>query len=83
MTVTVSLDYMQFFNSSTGSGSQTLHKVTQPAPSYSDVQVNSTTTYRYIWSISVNRSQGITFPPYGYYLVDVQTGSVVPHNPIF
>ena len=83
MTVTVSLDYMEFLNSSTGSCSELIHEVTNPAPYYSDMQVNSTTTYRYIWSVEVNRAQGFTYPPFGYYLVDAQTGELVPHEPLY
>jgi hypothetical protein len=83
MTVTVSLDYMEFTNSSTSSGYQTLYEVTQPAQNYSDVQVNSTTTYRYIWSVEVNENQHMTIPPYGLYYVDAQTGDIIPTGPLF
>jgi hypothetical protein len=82
MTVTVSLNYMEFTNSSTSSGFQTLYEVTQPAQSYSDVQVNSTTTYRYIWGIEVNENRHITIPPYGLYYVDAQTGDIIPTGPL-
>jgi hypothetical protein len=80
MTVTVAFDYMEFSNSSTFSGNQFMHEVTQPVKSYADVQVNSTTTYRYIWSISVTPDNGITIPPYGLYYVDAQTGQIIPHG---
>jgi hypothetical protein len=80
MTVTVSLDYMEFTNSSTSSGFQVISTVTQPVRSYADVQVNSTTTYRYIWDIVVNRNQGISIPPIGLYYVDAQTGGIIPHG---
>jgi hypothetical protein len=80
LTVTVALDYMEFSNSSTFSGEQFMHEVKQPVQSYADVQVNSTTTYRYIWSISVTPDQGITIPPYGLYYVDAQTGQIIPHG---
>ncbi|MGA2386682.1 MAG: hypothetical protein ABSG33_09130 [Candidatus Bathyarchaeia archaeon] len=83
MTVTVSLEYMQFTNSSDSTGFQIINKVTQPPQSYADVQANSTTTYRYIWDITVNRSQGFFIPPPGLYYVDAQTGDIIPHGPLF
>jgi len=83
MTVAVSLDHMEFTNSSISSSIQTLYEVTQPAQNYSDVQANSTTTYRYIWSIEVNENQHYTIPPYGLYYIDAQTGEIIPTGPLF
>ena len=83
MTIRVSLDYMEFTNSSTSTGYQTISTVTQPPQSYADFQVNSTTTYRYIWDIVVNQNQGISIPPPGLYYVDAQTGDIIPHGLLF
>jgi len=81
-TVTISLDYMRFTNSSNGQGFETLWDVTRSVSSYADQRVNSTMTYRYIWDIDVTNNQrffGLT----GLYYVDAQTGEIVPHPPIY
>ncbi|MGA2523796.1 MAG: hypothetical protein ABSF65_06545 [Candidatus Bathyarchaeia archaeon] len=79
MTVSVSLDYCQFWNDSLiikspydnttvgpGQGFEFLHSVTQPAKNYSAVTVNNATytvTYRYIWSIAVKQASGVMSIP--------------------
>ena len=83
MTVTVSLDYREFTNTSDSFGWQLISHVTQPAPSYADDQVNSTTTFRYVWDITVNPSQCVSFTPWGFFYVDAQTGAIIPHGPIY
>ena len=82
MTVRVSLEYMEFTNSSWLTGSLVLHDVTQPAKDYSPVQVDST-TYRYIWDIVVENNVGLQMPPPGLYYVDVATGEIVPTGPLY
>lgn len=83
MTITISLEYMEFTNSSNSTGFQTIKQVIQPQPSYTDEQVNATTTFRYIWDIIINRSQGFFIPPPGLYYVDAQTGKIIPHGILF
>ncbi len=84
MVVTVSLQYMEFYNSSSsGIGSQTIYEVTSLPASFSDLQMNSTTTYRYVWEIQVSGTQFFSIPPPGFYLVDAQTGAILPHDPLF
>jgi hypothetical protein len=82
-TVTVSLDYMEFTNTSTSTGFQTVMTVTQPPQSYADVFVNSTATYRYIWDIEVNNNHGFFIPLLGLYYIDAQTGGIIPTGPLF
>jgi hypothetical protein len=77
MTVSVSLEYWEFWSNSSINGSEFLHDVTQPARDYSPVQVNST-TYRYIWYIVVDNNVGLQIPPPGFYWVDAATGEIVP-----
>ena len=72
MTVRVSIEYMEFTNSSWLKGSQVLHDVKQPVKDYSPVQVNGT-TYRYIWDIVVENNVGLQMPPPGLYYVDAAT----------
>jgi len=79
-TVYVSLEYMEFTNSSGLIGSQILHDVTQPVEDYSPVEVNNT-TYRYIWDIVVQYKVGFIIPPWLYY-VDAATGEMVPTGPL-
>jgi len=83
MTITISLEYMEFTNSSDSTGFQTIKQVTQPQPSFADKQVNATTTFRYIWSIIINRSQGMSIPPPGSYYIDAQTDEIIPHGILF
>jgi len=82
MTITVSLEYMEFTNTSDSSGFQMLKEVTLPQPSYADDQVNATTTFRYIWDITINRSSQGFIPPWLYY-VDAQTGDIIPHGILY
>ena len=83
MTITVSLDYREFTNTSDSFGFQLVRHVTQPEASYADEHVNDTTTFRYVWDITVNPSQGVSFPPWGFYYVDAQTGDIIPHGIIY
>lgn len=78
MTITISLNYMEFTNSSSQTGEQTISELTAPAQSYADLQVNSTVTYRYVWEIQVNRPSNFVLGYYGFYYVDAQTGILLP-----
>jgi hypothetical protein len=82
MTARVSLECMEFTNSSGFTGSQVLHDVKQPAKDYSPIQINST-TYRYIWDIVVENNVGLQMPPPGLYYVDAATGEIVPTGPLY
>lgn len=82
MTVRAFLEYREFWSNSSGSGSELLHYVTQPAKNYSAVQINDT-TYRYIWDIVVNSNTSVlSIPPPGLYWVNAATGEIVPHGPL-
>lgn len=83
MTVSIKLEFIEFTNTSDTSGFQVIREVTEPSQSYSAVQVNSTVTDRYIWAIGVVATQQIGMHPYAYYLVDAQTGELIPHGPLF
>ena len=83
MTVTVSLDFVQFYNFSNGFGNGPITEVTQPQQSYADVQVNSTTVDRYIWDISIEKNGVQSMPPWSLYYVDAQTGDIIPTGPLF
>ena len=83
MTVSIKLEFIEFTNTSDTSGFQVIREVTEPSQSYFAVQVNSTVTDRYIWAIGVVATQQIGMHPYAYYLVDAQTGELIPHSPLF
>ena len=100
MTVKVSLGYYEFWNDSTlvkspydnttlgpGQGTQLLNQVTHSVNDYSAVTVKNatyTTTYRYIWTITVEPSSGGFFiPPPGLYFVDAATAKIVPTGPLY
>jgi hypothetical protein len=94
MTVRVSLDYFKFTNTSSiikspydnttlgpSWGSEFLYPVTQPVKDYSAVTVSNatnTTTYRYIWSVTVDPASGFDIPPPGFYWVDAATAEIIP-----
>lgn len=61
-----------------GFGFEYLGEVTVPASNYS-VQVCDGVTLRYIWDVSVQKTGGVAFPQYGYF-VDASTGEriIVP-----
>ena len=87
MTVRVYLEYAKFGNASAGYpvNLEIFHEVTEPAESYVPVEVNGTTN-RYIWSIVVDDTAFLgTFhtPPRGLYWVDVATGELIPHGPLY
>jgi len=91
MTVKVSLDYYEFTTENTtlgpSSGFEFLYSVTHPVNDYSAVTVKnatSTTTYRYIWTVIVDPSSGVSgIPPPGLYWVDAATAEIVPTGPLF
>ncbi len=88
MTVRVSLDYCQFQGDPMGGtnyGFQLNREVTSPVDDYSPQTVNGT-TYRYVWTITVDLTQNLGLshhPPYGLYYVDAKTGELVPHGHLF
>jgi hypothetical protein len=85
MTVRVFFDYCEFHTNATSNGFQVLHAVMPPVDNYSPFQANNI-TYRYIWQIVVDKTEylGIMHtPPYGLYLVDAQTGELIPHGPLY
>ncbi len=58
-------------------GMQNLGEVTAQATNYQPV-TDGNIYLRYIWSITVQKTEGITRPPLGYYMVDAATGELVP-----
>ena len=87
MTVSASPEYWEFWSNSSGSGSELLHYVTQPANDYLPIQINGT-TYRYIWDIVVDNSTYLVqyvphTPPLGLYWVDAATGELIPTGPLY
>jgi len=100
MTVKVSLGYYEFWNSSitikspydnTTSGPSQgfgfLYSVTHPVDDYSAITVKNATyitTYKYIWTITVEPSSGGFFiPPPGLYWVDAATAEICPTGPLY
>jgi len=56
-TISVMLQYSAFINSSSGTGFDLIHLVTHSVIDWSPQQINSTTTYRYVWAIAVIAGQ--------------------------
>jgi hypothetical protein len=99
MTVSISLEYRDFWNNSIitknpydnttagpAHGTEFLHSVTQPVKDYSAATINNatyTTTYRYIWDIVVKQNAGVTIPPPRLYWVDAATAEIIPTGPLF
>jgi hypothetical protein len=74
MTVNAELDYCAFDKD--GSFMQ-IHTVTSPPADWSPQQVNGT-TYRYVWTITVEQSGfARSIPPPGLYWVDAATAELV------
>jgi len=73
-TIYVELDYRAFFNSSSGTGDDLLYPVTHSVVNWSPQQINSTTTYRYVWAIAVIAEQTGGGP---IYYVDAATAELV------
>jgi hypothetical protein len=94
MEVRAQLDYVKFFSSNIGgqSGFERIGVVTQSVNDYSPKfeynvtypvypPVVGTVTYRYIWSIVVDRASGmLSIPPPGSYLVDAYTGELFKYD---
>ena len=83
MTVSIRLELVEFTNTSNTFGFQVIREVKESSQSYSAVQLNNTVTDRYIWAIGVVPTEKIGLHPYAYYLVDAQTGELIPHGPLF
>jgi hypothetical protein len=67
-TISVELDYCAFHNSPYSTGCDLLYPVTHSVVDWSPQQINETTTYRYVWTITVGARL---------YYVDVATAELV------
>lgn len=67
-TIRVELDYCAFINSPSSTGFDLLYPVTHSVVDWSPQQINDTTTYRYVWTITVGARL---------YYVDVATAELV------
>ena len=83
MTVSIRLELVEFTNTSNTFGFQVIREVKESSQSYSAVQLNNTVTDRYIWAIGVVPTEKIGLHPCAYYLVDAQTGELIPHGALF
>jgi hypothetical protein len=54
--------------------------MTTPPASYTDFNINGV-IYRYVWQIDIQKTGGISIPPWDLILIDASTGQIVP-NPI-
>lgn len=66
--ISVELDYCAFINSLKSTGFDLLYPVTHSVVDWSPQQINDTTTYRYVWTITVSARL---------YYVDVATAELV------
>lgn len=89
MTIHVSLQYCRFWSDSIMVGRfrgyETLNAVTQPVANYSAVTVSNgtiTSTYRYIWDISITRNNVVPGCPNPEYHVDASTAEIIPIGPV-
>ena len=58
-----------------------LQPVTDPPANYSDVYSNGF-IYRIVWQIDIQKSGGLSIPPWDVIFVDASTGQVVPTPPL-
>ena len=64
-------------------GFQVLYAVTQAAVDWSPQQINGI-TYRYVWTIAVERpGNTLSIPPLGLYYVDAATAELVPTGNLY
>ena len=83
MTVPIRLELVEFTNISNSFGFKVIREVKESSQSYAAVQLNNKVTDRFIWAIGVVPTDKIGLHPYAYYLVDAQTGELIPRGPLF
>jgi hypothetical protein len=58
-------------------GFEHLEETNSSATNYHTI-IDGGISLRYIWTISVQKTEGMTMPPWGYYMVDAETGELMP-----
>jgi hypothetical protein len=61
----------------TGSVFEVLGEVNASVDNYQPL-ITQGAYIRYVWTISIEKTGGMTIPPWGYYMVDAGTGELVP-----